>query len=97
MSITLAAAIILASSSTSPFDKARADIGAFCSSQGKGAACQREQRKELGYFVTMMAGFDLPRSTLESCMRKGKRGRYIDWTVTTPCLRAASKGRRVGS
>ncbi len=95
--LLMSAALILAAQNGDPFAKARADIGTYCRSIDGGSACVAKQRKELGHFATMMAGFNLPRSELAACMTKGKRGRFVDWTVATPCVRAKVKGRRIGS
>lgn len=89
-------ALIVAAQGGDGFARAREDITAYCKSIDGGASCVSNQRKQLGHFVTMMAGFDLPRSELAACMTKAKKGRFIDWTVATPCVRAKVKGRRLG-
>lgn len=77
-----------------PFARARADISTFCKG---GRSCIAKQRDELGHFVTMMAAFSDPgHANARRCMIAGKRGRHIDWTVATPCLRAAVRGRQIG-
>lgn len=81
-----------------PFARARADAGKYCAATrpaAEVAACTKRQKSELGYFVTMLAGFD-NKAAAGACMKSGKRGRYIDWTAATPCLRKANKGRGIG-
>jgi len=88
-------ALLLAASSGDPFARARADVVAFC--QGRPAGCAAEQRRQLGHFATMMAGFSDPgQRTARRCMIAGKRGRFVDWTVAVGCMRKAVTGRRVG-
>lgn len=77
-----------------PFARARAEISTFCKGE---QSCIAMQRKELGHFVTMMAAFNDPgHAVARRCMGAGKRGRQIDWTVATPCMRQAVKGRQIG-
>lgn len=78
-----------------PFAKARGDIDVYC--RGRPAGCVIEQRKQMAHFATMMAGFnDQENRNARRCMTKGKRGRFIDWTVAATCMRQAVKGRMVG-
>lgn len=79
-----------------PFAAPRADIPRYCSSIGKGTACVARQKSEMGYSVTMLAGFSVTRVEAITCMKKGKRGRFVDWTIATPCLRTVVKDRRIG-
>lgn len=97
MFLIFSAALLAAAPSPDPFARARADISAYCRSTGGGARCIQQQKKELGYFTTMMVGFKLSRAELVACMNKGKRGRFVDWTVATPCVRLKVKGRSLGS
>lgn len=90
------AALVLAAQANDPFAKARADISAYCRSTGGGDRCLAEQKREMGHFAMMMAGFTLDRSELAACMSKGKKGRFIDWTVATPCVREKVKGKPLG-
>lgn len=76
------------------FGPARAAIDAFCDDD---AACVAEQRSELGYFVTMMAAFeDEGHAAAERCMRSGVVEGGVDWTIATPCMREAVKGKPIG-
>ena len=79
-----------------PFAKARFDITAYCAGQTKTPSarqfCIAKQRSEMGYFVNMLAGFD-DKAAAKRCMMAGKKGRYVDWTIATPCMRKAVKGR----
>jgi len=95
MMLFTSVALILAAQGADPFAKARADITPYCQSIGKGAACVKRQKSEMGYFVTMMAGLT-SRNEARSCMEKGKRGRHVDWEVAASCMREKSKGRAVG-
>jgi hypothetical protein len=79
-----------------PFAAPRADIPRYCASIGQGKACESKQKSEMGYFVTILAGFPVTQAEALACMKKGKRGKFVDWTVATPCLRATVKGRRIG-
>lgn len=94
----LAAAMILAAQghSDAGFARARADNLAYCRSIHAGSDCAARQNREMGHFVTMMAGFDFRKGEPKVCMQRGKRGRYVDWTVATSCLRAYVKGRALG-
>ena len=78
------------------FSRARADNAAYCRSIKGGSGCVERQNRELGHFVTMMAAFRFERAELAGCMAKAKRGRFIDWTVATPCLRVKARGRAIG-
>lgn len=78
------------------FAGARARNAAYCLSINQGKACTARQNSEMAHFVKMMAGFRLSRAEVRACMERGKRGRYIDWTVATPCLRQKVKGRPIG-
>lgn len=78
------------------FARARADNAAYCRSINQGSACAERQNREMAHFVTMMAGFAVPKAAVKRCMERGKRGRFIDWTVATPCLRKQVKGRPIG-
>lgn len=79
-----------------PFAKARFDITAYCAGQTKTPtarqSCIAKQKSEMGYFVNMLAGFR-DQSAAQRCMMAGKKGRYVDWTIATPCMRKAVKGR----
>jgi len=90
----ISALVLLAAAD--PFAAPRTDIPRYCSSIGKGKACEVRQKSEMGYFVTMLAGFSVTQAEALTCMRKGKQGKFVDWTVATPCLRATVKGRRIG-
>lgn len=82
-----------------PFARARADAGKYCIATrpaAEVAACTKRQRSELGYFVTTLAGFD-KKAAAGACMKSAKRGSYIDWTIATPCMRKATKGRALGN
>lgn len=76
------------------FGPARAAIDTFCDGD---AACVQEQRKEMAYFVNMMAAFeDRDRAVAESCLRTGMVDGGVDWTIVTPCMRDAVKGKMIG-
>jgi hypothetical protein len=77
-----------------PFARARSDIAIFCDRNTECIALQREQ---LGYFVTMMAGFRDPEQLVaERCMRTGLEGRFVNWVTAAACMRTAVRGRRLG-
>ena len=77
------------------FEPARAAIDDYC---GDDAVCDREQRESLGRFVKIMAGFDDPNSAVAGrCMRAGKIDQGIDWTIATPCMQAAARGKPLGA
>lgn len=77
------------------FAPAREAIVSFCRGD---AACAQEQKEELAYFVKMMAAFeDREGAVAQRCMRSGLVDGGIDWTVATPCLRAAAKGKPIGA
>lgn len=78
------------------FARARADNAAYCQSIHAARGCVERQNREMGHFVTMMAAFKIDQAQVSGCMQAAKRGRYIDWTVATPCLRAKVKGRAIG-
>jgi hypothetical protein len=87
-------AMFLLLAAADPFAQARADISLFCK---QAPACVSKQRRELGHFVNMTAAFKDPRhATALRCMKAGKTGKYVDWTITTPCMRRAVSGRRIG-
>lgn len=91
--------VLLASSAAQAvrsFAPARAHNADYCRSLHQGSACIDRQNREMGHFVMMMAGFALTKAETMACMERGKRGRFIDWTVATPCLRERVKGRRIG-
>lgn len=76
------------------FGPARAAIDTFCDGD---AGCVQEQRKEMAYFVNMMAAFeDRDRAVAESCLRTGMVDGGVDWTIVTPCMREAVKGKMIG-
>lgn len=76
------------------FAPAREAIDRFCAGD---EACVREQRSEMGYFVTMMAGFDdRNRVVAERCMRSGLVDGGVDWTIATPCMRDTVEGKAIG-
>ncbi len=95
------AMMLMLAAAGDPWARPRADAAKFCAERHSNAAaavqCTDTQKRELGRFVTMMAGFDDPgMADARRCMTSGKRGKFIDWTVATPCLRQASRGKRLG-
>ncbi len=80
------AAILLAASEP-PVGR---DIRAFCRNA---APCVARQKEQARFFLGHMVLWKVPNAVAERCMRVGRRGRYVDWTVATPCLRKWAKGR----
>jgi hypothetical protein len=66
------------------------DIDAFCKME---SACVARQRQSLRYFLNLGVVYDASQPVMESCMRKGKAGHAIDWTIAEHCMREWSKGR----
>lgn len=99
----LEAMILMLAAAGDPWARPRADAARYCEARhGTDAAaaanCTTAQKRELGNFVKMMAGFEDPaQATARRCMTSGRRGKFIDWTVASPCLRQAVKGLPVGS
>lgn len=92
--LTAALAVTPTAAAADPFARARSDITTFCKNEAK---CIAAQRKQLGHFVTMMGGFNDPGNrTARACMTKGKRGKFVDWTVAADCMRQATKGKPLG-
>ena len=82
--------------SSDPFARARSDIEDYC--RGKPVACVTQQRRELAYFVNMMAGFSDPEHRMAAtCMRSAKRTQGIDWQTAASCMRRHVKGRALGT
>lgn len=87
-------ALVSTTALADPFARARNDIDKFCEMK---ADCIAAQRKQMGHFVTMMAGFEDPGNrNARECMTIGKRGKYIDWTAASSCLRKRVKGKPIG-
>jgi len=97
------AMMLMLAAAGDPWARPRADAARYCETRhGADAAavatCTTAQKRELGYFVTMMAGFEDPGQTIaRRCMTNGKRGKFVDWTVSTPCMRKAMKKKPIGS
>lgn len=96
------AMMLMLAAAGDPWARPRADAARFCAGQHGGnaaavAKCTTAQKRELGYFVTMMTGFEDPGQVIaRRCMTSGKRGKFVDWTVATPCMRKAMKGKPIG-
>jgi hypothetical protein len=93
--VALSPALDRAARADEGFARARERNAAYCQSIKQGSACAERQNREMAHFVTMMAGFAVPKAAVKGCMERGKRGRFIDWTVATPCLRKQVKGRPI--
>lgn len=96
--ISLVSSPVAAQRGPDPFARARNDIDRFC---GRDDACRSTQRQNLGNFVTMVAGFRDPGGAVaRRCLAAGRTRRgsatFVNWTVTTPCMRRAARGVPVG-
>lgn len=96
------AMVLMLAMAGDPWARPRADAARFCEARhGTGPAaarCTDAQKRDLASFVKMMVGFEDPgQKTARRCMNSGKRGKFVDWTIATPCLRQAAKGRPLGS
>jgi hypothetical protein len=67
------------------------DIHAFCHER---PACVSTQLEAARHFLGTSVMFDAPKSVMEGCLRRGKIGPHVDWTVSLRCLRSWTKGRR---
>lgn len=88
--LTVVVAALALSATAEPTRIAR-DIDAFC----RGASpCVKRQRQSLRYFLNLSVVFDAPQPRVGRCMRSGKIGKLVDWTIAERCMRSWSKGRR---
>lgn len=57
-------------------------------------ACITKQKEAARHFIGVWVLYDASEVTAGSCMKRGKRGKAVDWLVAEACMKSWTKGRK---